>query len=33
MTSEPQTLGALQNVFILIFRGENYPYYVYILFT
>ena len=33
LTSEPQTLEALQNPFILIDRWEIYPYYVYILFT
>ena len=32
-TSELQTLEALQNVFILIYRCEIFPYYVYILFT
>ena len=33
LTGEPQTLESLQNVFILIYRFEIYPYYVYILFT
>ena len=32
LTSEPQTLEALQNTSILIYRCEIYPYYVYILF-
>ena len=31
--SEPQTLEALQNTFILIYRCAIYPCYVYILFT
>ena len=30
LTSEPQTLEALQNVFILIYGCETCPYYVYI---
>ena len=32
LTSERQTLEALQNAFILIYRCEIYPYYVYTLF-
>ena len=33
LTSVPQTLEALQNTFILIYRCEICPYYAYILFT
>ena len=33
LTSEPQTLEVLQNVFILIYRCEIYPYDVCVLFT
>ena len=32
MTSEPQTLEASQNAFILIYCYETYPYYGHILF-
>ena len=32
LTSEPRTLKALQNAFILIYCREIYPYHVYILF-
>ena len=33
LTSEPQTLEALQNAFILIYCCDTYPYFGYILFT
>ena len=33
LTSRPQTLGALQDAFILIHLCEIYPYCVYILFA